>query len=812
MQMSTELAKPQAPKELLKSKPELLRLYEQMMLLRKFELTAQVLNRNGKLPGFLHLYIGEEASAVGVCAHLKPDDWITSTHRGHGHALAKGVSPRALMAEINGKVTGICGGRGGSMHLYDASSGLFGTNGIVAGGIPSAVGAAISASVRKTKQVSVAFFGDGAVNHGAFHESVNFATIQKAPIVFVCENNLYATATPLAMATKNTDVASKGVAYGIPSIGVDGNDVVAMWAAAKKAIESARAGNGPTLIEARTYRTVGHHEGDPVCGTYRSKDELESWKVRDPIANFKDRLLNEFGVATEAELDAIDAKVEQIVAEASEFGQTSPEPDPATYLDNVYADPLHPDECREAAPGQKTINQGWLEAVRDGVAEEMRRDPHIIYFGEGIGERGGSFAQSKGLWSEFGAHRVIDTPISELGFTGASVGAAATGCRAVADLMFADFLFEAASQIIQQASKLRYMSNGQMRVPMVLLAGSGEIKTAGPHHSGSYHPIWAHIPGLIVAVPSNPADAKGLMKTALRANDPVVFLEHKSLFGLKGDVPVAEHYVPFGVARIAREGTDLTIVSSGLLVHRSLEAAEELQKQNISCEVIDLRTIVPLDVETIVKSVAKTGKLLVVDEGHAMCGVGGEIAAVVMEQCFDDLDAPVGRLHTAASTHPLNAGLERQVVVTTDKIVKGAKDVLAGRAPIQPRVKGNAASRSAAVALGAPAKATAATNGRTVEAPAAAASGPAAVNLDGCEAVTIPHGDLTITEAKIVKWLAAKGQHVKSGEPVLEMETEKSVVQVEAPVEGVLTEILAAEGAVVKLGAQVGLIRKIKHA
>ena len=215
------------------SKEELLHLYERMVLLRRFELTAQVLNRNGKLPGFLHLYIGEEATAVGICAHLKREDWITSTHRGHGHALAKGVSPKHLMAEINGKVTGICGGRGGSMHLYDAQSGLFGTNGIVGGGIPSAVGAAISAKVRKSGNVSVAFFGDGASNHGAFHESVNFATVQNAPVIFVCENNLYATATPLSMATKNTDVASKGVAHGIHSIAVDGNDVLAVYRVAK---------------------------------------------------------------------------------------------------------------------------------------------------------------------------------------------------------------------------------------------------------------------------------------------------------------------------------------------------------------------------------------------------------------------------------------------------------------------------------------------------------------------------------------------------------------------------------------------------
>ncbi len=244
--------------------------------------------------------------------------------------------------------------------------------------------------------------------------------------------------------------------------------------------------------------------------------------------------------------------------------------------DHVYAVPLNPPEAlAPSAPGP-TVATSWLDAVRDGIAEEMRRDPHIMYFGEGTGERGGTFAHTKGLWQEFGPKRMVDTPISEQGFTGAAIGASATGARTIADLMFADFLFEAAGQIVLQAAKLRYMSNGQMNAPVVIRVGAGAVRSAGPHHSGMYHPVWAHIPGLIVCMPATPADAKGLMKSALRAADPVIMLETKALFATKGEVPTGEHFVPFGVARIARAGTDLTIAAAGQLVHRALEAAETL--------------------------------------------------------------------------------------------------------------------------------------------------------------------------------------------------------------------------------------------
>ncbi|MBN2021183.1 MAG: hypothetical protein JW809_00170 [Pirellulales bacterium] len=806
------------------SASELVHLYRRMLLIRRFEQTAQLMYRNGELPGFIHLYIGEEATGVGVMAHLREDDWITSTHRGHGHALAKGVPPRIVLAELAGKATGCCGGRGGSMHLYSPAHGLFGTNGVVTAGIPSAVGLALSAKTRGTDQVAVAFFGDGATNHGAFHEAVNFGSVQNAPVVFVCENNLYATATPLAMATRNTNIASKAAAYGIPGVRVDGNDVVAVWQAAGEAVGRARSGQGPTLIESLTYRQVGHQEGDPVIGWRRTQEEWDSWVERCPVATFRRRLV-ESGTAAEADLAAIEAEVEREIEEAIEFARSSPRPDPATATAHTWAEPINP-PLRFADPDvapADTKTQSWLEAVRDGIAEEMRRDPNIIYFGEGTGDRGGSLGHTKGLHAEFGESRLIDTPICELGFTGASIGASATGCRAVADLMMGDFLWESASQIVLQAAKLRYMTNGQLSVPMVVRAFLGVVKNAGPHHSGSYHPVWAHCPGLIVVVPSNPADAKGLFKTALRASDPVIFLEHKSLASSKGPVPTEEYYIPFGQAKIIRAGSDLTIASCGLMAHRSMAAAEQLAAQGVSCEVIDLRTIVPLDVETVATSVAKTGRLLVVDEGYSMCGIGAELAAAVMEQAFDELDAPVGRLHVEPVSHPFSPPLEDAVLPNAERIAAAARSVIAGRPPVPRRAMGLPRKTALVSSAGGDGQPRAedrpdfhvgdcpdfrASEKGTIPLDAALAS-PSSPPADRSRRVPIlmPNMDLIITEATVVAWSRQVGDRVTKGETLLEIETDKSVWEVESPADGVLVEISAGDGTVVPLGQTIGFIQ-----
>jgi 2-oxoisovalerate dehydrogenase E1 component len=314
----------------------LVNFYATMRLLREFETRAGRHYRAGEMPGFIHLYVGEEAVATGVCAHLRRDDWITSTHRGHGHALAKGVPPEAVMDELWGRATGVCGGRGGSMHLYAPEVGLLGTNGFVGGGIPSAVGTALAARVRGTDQVGVAFFGDGAVNHAAFHESMNLAAAFNLPVLFVCEHNLYATATPLATVVREPDLTRRGIGYGIPSANVDGNDVVAVYTAAGEAVCRAREGGGPGFLVCHTYRTVGHHEGDPLVGTYRTREELAAWLERCPLKRLRARLeaLNP-GLTTT--LDRIDVSTAERITRVIEHARAAPWPDPQTVFDHVIS-------------------------------------------------------------------------------------------------------------------------------------------------------------------------------------------------------------------------------------------------------------------------------------------------------------------------------------------------------------------------------------------------------------------------------------------------------------------------------------------
>ena len=775
----------------------LLGLFEKMVLLRKFELAAQVACRSGETPGFLHLYLGEEAVATGICAHLTEQDWITSTHRGHGHALAKGSDPGAVMAELYGKADGICGGRGGTMHLYDRKVGLFGTNGIVGAGIGHATGVGIGARLLGSDVIGVAFFGDGASNHGAFHESLNFAAVQRAPAVFVCENNLYATATALDSITLNPEIAERAAAYGMRGVSVDGNDVIAVWEAMEEATALARSGEGPTLIEAKTYRTAGHHEGDPVLGTYRTQEELDSWVRRDPIETFRERLIRDYEAADAKKLAEIETRIDKIVEEALSFARASPKPDPLAVTQHVYAQPINPPEALRPTQEAATKNQSWIEAVRDGLAEEMRANSSIQYFGEGIGERGGSFAHTKNLYQEFGAHRVVDTPISEQGFTAAAIGASAIGARTVADLMFADFCFETAGQIFLQAAKLRYMSNGNMSTPVVIRVGSGSIRSAGPHHSGSYHPAFAHMPGLVVCLPSNPADAKGLMKTALRGGDPVMMFEPKSLFASKGEVPVGEHYVPFGVARIVRNGTDITIVATGQLVAESEKAAAVLATEGIEAEIIDPRTIIPFDIESVVESVRRTHRLLIVDEAWAMCGFGGEVAQSVNELAFDELDAPPARLHSKPCSHPFAPVLEHAMLVHSENIVEAARSVIAGIPPVPDHLQSQGREAPAAIA-------SSGTIDPAVPSPGLQPEKLVAEETGDDEAIKMPFGDLTVSEGKLVSWLRAIGDKVEAGETIAEIETDKAVVEIEAPVSGTLSRIDKPVGEIVPMGGRIG--------
>jgi len=317
------------------TKEQLLGLYRQMLEIRRAEEQLARLHQSGQIPGACHTYVGEEAIATGVCAQLRETDTVMSTHRGHGHALAKGVPPRELIAELLGKATGCSHGRGGSMHLFKPEVGMLGTSGIVGPSILMATGAGYSALLQGSDRVSVAFFGDGAVGNGAFHEGLNLATIWDLPVIFVCENNLYATEVPFRTVTRQPSVAARAASYGLPGVEVDGNDVLAVHRAASEAVARARAGNGPTLLECKTYRTRPHSEGMRDAG-YRTTEEVAEWKGRDPIARLRDQLLRD-EIATEAEIGATDAAVRELIAEAVAFAQASPWPDAATATTHVFS-------------------------------------------------------------------------------------------------------------------------------------------------------------------------------------------------------------------------------------------------------------------------------------------------------------------------------------------------------------------------------------------------------------------------------------------------------------------------------------------
>jgi 2-oxoisovalerate dehydrogenase E1 component len=522
----------------------------------------------------------------------------------------------------------------------------------------------------------VAFFGDGAVNNGAFHEGLNMAGIWKLPTLFICENNQFATEVSFEYSAANPNVAERGSLYGLPGVVVDGNDVIAVHQAAEEAIERAQNGGGSTLIECRTYRTRPHAEGMGDY-TYRTREQVEEWKTRCPILRLRETLLSEAGVRSQ-ELDNIEKEIQAIVADAQQFAESSPWPDPATATKHIYANSaLRNAEIPAASTTAKTREITFSQATLEALSEEMAANPAIFVLGEGIGKRGGNFRTTAGLYDIYGPERLCDTPICERGFVGLGCGAAMTGARPVVDFMFADFMLDALGEIANQIAKMQYMSNGRLKMPILLRGCIGIGHSAATHHSGSYYSVFAHFPGLRVVVPSNPRDAKGLLKHALRSNDPVMFLEHRELLAIKGQVPENEYEIPFGQANIVREGKHLTVVGLSLMIHKTLKSCEALEKEGISVEVIDPRTVAPLDVKTIAESVAKTGRLLIVEEAFGPFGLGAEVAAQLVDQGFDDLDAPIRRLTGAHTPTPYSPPLEAAVVPSVEMITRAIRDLIA---------------------------------------------------------------------------------------------------------------------------------------
>jgi len=658
--------------ELSISAEQVRQLYRVMRTIRQTEEELARCHQRGLIHGACHTYVGQEAVATGVCAHLTERDVVFSTHRGHGHALAKGMPPRELIAELFGKATGCSRGRGGSMHLFSPEIGMMGTSGIVGPCLLQACGGGYSSKLLKNGTVAVAFFGDGAVNNGAFHEGLNMASIWKLPVLFVCENNQFATEVPFSYSSGNPSVGRRGAMYGIPGVEVDGNDVLEIYRVAGDAVSRARAGGGPTLLECKTYRTRAHAEGMGDF-TYRTKEEVAAWKEKCPIQRLRD-VAAALSSDIQRQLDVIDVEVAALVREAREFAESSPEPAASTAAEHVYS--VTPGSRPNAPPPLSGPTRTYVAATLEALDEAMQADPSIFVMGEGIGARGGNFMTTLGLYAKYGAERLCDTPICERGFVGLGCGAAMTGTRPVIDFMFIDFINDAFGEVINQIAKMQYMSSGRLKMPILLRGCGGIGHSAATHHSGMYHSIYAHIPGLRVVLPSSPYDAKGLLAHALRCDDPVLFLEHRELMQTKGPVPEGHYEISFGQARVVRPGGDVTVVALSLMVQHSLLAAEQLAGEGVSVEVVDPRTVSPLDIDAILQSVAKTGRLLIVDEAFGPCGFASEIAAQVADVGFNDLDAPIKRLHGAFAPTPYAPALERAVVPNVNDVTRAIRELM----------------------------------------------------------------------------------------------------------------------------------------
>jgi pyruvate/2-oxoglutarate/acetoin dehydrogenase E1 component/TPP-dependent pyruvate/acetoin dehydrogenase alpha subunit len=674
------------------TKEDLLTYLRQMMEIRALENNIAALLSKAVLKGASHLYAGQEAVAVGAIAALNDDDLVTSTHRGHGHAHAHGDTAAKdaaakqthydqMMAEVLGKSGGYCKGKGGSMHIADVAHGNLGATGIVGGNIPVAVGAALAQKLQDTHRVVVCFFGDGASNTGNFHESLNMASLWDLPVVFVVENNKYAMSVPWAKASKLPNVADRACAYGIPGVTVDGMNVLEVRKAVAEAVDRARSGQGPTIVECQTYRYYGHSHSDPRA--YRTREEEALFRDRDPVKKLRTDM-NAVGMLSDPEFEKMETTVQGKLDEAMRYSEASAEPDPDELCTDVYApakttqaDVEAEKKLRERVKSDPNMRQiSYAQALVEAHREEMLRDSKVFIFGEDVGLYGGAYGATRGLFEEFGEARVIDTPISEATIGGAAVGAAMAGMRPVAEIMYVDFTPLAMDQIANQGAKNRYMFGGKTSVPMVVRTEGGAGRAIAAHHSQSLESLWTHFPGIYVVMPSTPYDAKGLLKAAIRDDNPVMFIEHKMLYKEKGPVPEEEYIIPLGVADVKRQGRDLTIVTYSRMVLRSLEAADILAKEGIDVEVIDLRCLKPLDIDTVVASIKKTGRFVGVTESYENTSFINEVMAEINERAFDWLDAPMQRVAAANVPVPRAEVLEDLAIPNVNRIVEACRKVM----------------------------------------------------------------------------------------------------------------------------------------
>ncbi len=633
---------------------DLVALYRALLVPRLVEEKALLLLRQGRLSKWFS-GMGQEAIAVGVAWALEDDDWILPMHRNLGVFTTRGVDLGRLFRQLFGKDGGFTKGRDRTFHFGLPEKRIVGMISHLGAMLPVADGLALAARLRGSRRLAAVFTGDGATSEGDFHEAVNLAAVWRLPVLFVVENNLYGLSTPVSEQFACRDLADRGAGYGIPGVVVDGNDVLAVVEAVRRAASRARQGEGPTLLELKTFRMRGHEEASGTA--YVPLALFEEWAARDPLRRLEERLAAD-GVLDEAGRQALRAEVKPGLDAL--FEEALAAPDPVSTAERETADVYAPATvvAAEPPPGAPTAERRYVDAIREGLQEVMRRHPNAILLGQDIAEYGGVFKATEGFVEEFGKERVRNTPIIESGALGAALGLALDGFLPMVEMQFGDFITCGFNQVVNNLAKTHYRWGA--RVPVVVRVPVGGGVGAGPFHSQNVEAWFTHVAGLKVVAPATPADAKGLLVAAFEDGNPVLYLEHKLLYrSSRGPVPTGYHALPLGRARIAREGEDATVVTYGVGVTWALEAAERLSAESRrKVEVIDLRTLLPWDVETVVSSVRRTGRALVLHEAPVTGGFGAEVAATLGQAAFEWLDAPVARLGALDTPVPFSRALE----------------------------------------------------------------------------------------------------------------------------------------------------------
>lgn len=664
------------------SKKELMNALRLMFTARQIDNKVHSLIKQGKAY-FLIPGMGHEATQIAFGLAMKPKvDWGYPYYRDMGYLHALGVKIEDILLHYLAKENDpMTGGRQMPCHWTSKELNVPCQSSPTGTQFLQAVGTALAAKKKGENSVVYVSSGEGATSEGEFAEAVNWAAREKLPVVFVIQNNRWAISVPVEgqNAGKNASVAELMKGYeNLLRLSVDGTDFLEMHATAQSAFKYARQGKGPVLVEAHTVRLFSHSSSDDEK-KYRSKEDIEESQKKDPIKLFVDKLINK-GILTELAYEEFKKEIVNHINEAADWVLTQADPKPETAFRYV----LDESGKRENLPYGKIKNEGkpivMVDAINHALREEMERNDKIYVFGEDVADgKGGVFTATKGLSTLYGNERVFNSPLAEASIAGVAIGMALTGLKPCVEIQFGDYIWPAFMQIRDELVMYRYRSNNLFEAPVVIRTAIGGYIHGGLYHSQNIEAFFAHMPGLLIAYPSNSADAKGLLKTALRLNDPVLFLEHKGLYRQSyatSPEPDADYLVPFGKAKVFKEGKDLTVVAWGAMVHETNFAAKKLEDEGYSIEIIDLRTIAPLDMDTVKNSIKKTGKAIVIHEDTLTGGFGAEVSARIAEECFEMLDAPIRRIGAADTPIPYHPVLEKAVLPSRDKLYNSLKDLL----------------------------------------------------------------------------------------------------------------------------------------